>query len=110
MFCPGMYRPDGFCLVYFSNRLCPVYFVQYILSGVFCPGTFCSVYFVWCVLSGYSLSSIFWSGIFCPGIFRPGIFCPCIFRPGILCPVRVSIQRELSTTRVQILLFVLSAS
>ena len=34
-----------------------VYFVRYILSGIFCPGIFCP-------------------GIFCPDIFCPGIFCP----------------------------------
>ena len=38
---------------------CPVYFVRYILSGMFCPGSFCLVYVVCYVLSWYILSSIF---------------------------------------------------
>ena len=68
-------------LIYFvryilSGIFSPVNFVWYILSGMFCPGTFCPAYFVWHVLSGYILSSIFCLGLFCLGIFCPGIFCP----------------------------------
>ena len=66
---------------------CPVNFVLYILSGMFCSGTLCPVYFVRYVLSGYFLS-----GIFCPGIFCPGLFCLGIFCPGIFCLVTHSIS------------------
>ena len=79
----------------FDGIFCPVYFVWYILSGIyiyiyiyiciyilfgmFCPGTFCLVYFVLYVLYGYVLSGIFCLSIFCPCIFCPGLFCPGIF-------------------------------
>ena len=73
----------AYILVYFEYTGCifdgkfyPVYFVRYILSGMFCPGTFCPVYFGRYVLYGYVWSSIFCPGIFCPSLFCPGIFCP----------------------------------
>ena len=48
-----------------------VYFVRYILHGIFCP-----VYFVQYILSGILCLGIFCSGIFCPGIICPGTFYP----------------------------------
>ena len=77
----------------FDGIFCPVYFVRFILSGIFSPGTFCPVYFDLYVLSRYVLS-----GIFCPGIISPGIFSPGLFCPGILYP---STRQTLSIFRGQ---------
>ena len=53
-----------------------VYFVRYILCGIY---IYCSVCFVRYVLSSYVLFSMFCPGIFCPDIFCPGLVSFCLF-------------------------------